>query len=446
MNIKKYLNKKIVIPAIGVAIAAVGAVSFPHLKEAYKKSKADTEITETSKEIENLKHKYSVADNSLKSNMFLMTGPDEVAPLLSEVTDSSQKLHDLEQRLLSAKVDFRNEKYDKVREQLNDTFNLEDGKERVTPKSIALAEQKDLETKVIGYCDVKHGLRDSVVNNEWFLKARLKKPYMNGMIERTEDFAEIPDSLFKMVPALDDDTKMRLETLPKELYNSMGVSLIKHKWTEEHIILTGLTEDIKISAEKLYGGAYSSYKDVMAKNDALLRYRASEHDGKMSVKEYEALKAAQSEVLVLVRRGDDSLSVLDDFLKELHEQYYIYVSDHTKDSKTFHHTRMVPYTDSEGNFKMKTEHYTTEGYEFFYVLSTVNPQGKKDETLSVGEIDGWSDWNYAPNEAVGFVRKWKRLHDSNDNILSGDINGLKPNIESFQGMCKYGSKIKLEKE
>jgi hypothetical protein len=94
--------------------------------------------------------------------------------------------------------------------------------------------------------------------------------------------------------------------------------------------------------------------------------------------------------------------------------------------------------DSEGNVdvSLKSEDYTTEGNEFFYMLRTVNPASTNDKLIRVGEIDGNNDWEYNSGEQVNYVQKWKRLHYDNSTIFSGMKSELNPLIEDISRCSK----------
>jgi len=92
----------------------------------------------------------------------------------------------------------------------------------------------------------------------------------------------------------------------------------------------------------------------------------------------------------------------------------VYVSRNGKTPKEFEHW------DSEDGT------YYTEGFEFYYILTTVTPNGRTSEKFVVGEKDeedyifgGHRKWDYKLSERAGFVRKWKELHRDEQDTSEG---------------------------
>jgi len=441
---KKYLTKKVIIPAALVLALAGGAVSFPYIQTAYKKHKAKNLIVSAEKEFADFRVTLNNAKQIVKNNEFLMTGPEETAPLYAEIKDSESYIEGLEEALSDAKSDFSTKDYDDVRRALDPKFGLKN-QTRATPAGIIMREKNDLQQKVINYCNEKRNARNAVVDNEWYLKARLKKPMQPGIIEKTGELAEIPPKFFNMIPVLTPDLEAKLREFNPEqggeinppFYNSMGANLVKHKAILEHIIEFGKTEEIKNRAKNMYFTAFDSYRKVMPLNDELVWYRAEKHDGKYSMESYKDLLARQNKPINFIHKGDNALASLDQYYKELHEQYFIYLSSQTKKDTTFTHIDTDVTTDSNGNLKTETHLRVEPGYKFYYILTTVTPAGSKNEEIYVGEEEGaFASWRYKQDEQVGWVRGWKRLHFDNTSILSGWQNALNPKIEKLMPECR----------
>jgi hypothetical protein len=163
-------------------------------------------------------------------------------------------------------------------------------------------------------------------------------------------------------------------------------------------------------------------------------YRTREHDSKLSKKEYESLKILQQKAISGIHKGDKALAELDALLGELHEQRIVYVSGHEKDMKTFTELSTSLGFDSEGDPTINTEFVDVPGWEFYYVLTTVTPQGTSTQRVYVGEEKGInSSWSYGTDQAVGWVRSWKRLHYDNSAILSGRKERLNPVLAEQKG-------------
>jgi hypothetical protein len=243
-----------------------------------------------------------------------------------------------------------------------------------------------------------------------------------------------------MIPKASETLSKELATLTLEaggdgdprLFNSLGAALISHKPALEHIQRFGKTPAIKEKAQQMYSGAFGYYLKVRDENDKLsVWYRSEKNDGKYSLEDYKKLLLEQSFPVDDIQCGDDLLRGLTAYLNELHEQYYVFVSSQTHKHKEFRHTRTHTHRDSKGNTHLEFETYYTDGYEYFYILTTVRPGGTTTEEIRVGEIDSlFFDWSYAGDEQVGCVRKWKRLHEDNTMIRNGWMRDLNPAIEN----------------
>lgn len=188
---------------------------------------------------------------------------------------------------------------------------------------------------------------------------------------------------------------------------------------------------------------------VPAANNAIsLFYRAKNHDGTYTQAAYQTLLAEQQKPLDLILKGDTAIRKLEGYNKELHTQYYVYVSGLDKSHTTFSHSRTVmkPVTvtnttyDSNGNATTTTsiemqsdiEYYSTDGFKFYYDVTTVTPTTKDTEKIYVGEKDEedtWSyrSWDYEPDQQVNYLREWKQLHLDNAGIIrGGNVSQVKP--------------------
>jgi len=94
-------------------------------------------------------------------------------------------------------------------------------------------------------------------------------------------------------------------------------------------------------------------------------------------------------VLNLIAEGNALLTRLEDLHRELHSPYYIFVSGHSRKPTTFSHTKIG--LDSEGDIEITP--YTTNGFKFYYDLTTVTPTGQQTEKVFVGEKDQNSSWS-----------------------------------------------------
>jgi hypothetical protein len=409
----------------------------------YKKCKADRLLEEAGKATEDLRGVIVHSRNCIKNNKFLMTGPAETAPLVKEVEEVDESLVAVEASLFAIKSSRSIGNIDAVNDSLESASS---------PIKRAAELSGRLRSKVIGYCNEKRSRRDAAVDNEWFLKARLKKPIDPTLQEKPEDLQDMPTKFFVMIPkSTEEFVKNGLASLSPEqssvmpplwdgrLFNSLGSNLVTHKLALDHILQFGKTDKIKEKASKMYCGAMDHYIRVREENDRLsVWYKAQLHDGKYSMDDYKKLLSEQEIPLNDIHQGDNLLRALTAYLNELHEQYYVYVSAHRKQSTSFSHLRSRTRTSSRINSQGHSETYTetywetyyTDGYKYFYTLTTVRPGTKTDEEIYVGEKDStWFEWEYSTEETVGWVRKWKRLHEDNSMIKRGWAKDLTPLIE-----------------
>lgn len=416
------------------AVVVIGIFSFPYLKTAYKKHKANDLLIETNAAHTQLNSKIAQGVQLLQDNFSLLTAQERKS-LQSDIDAAKHGSLRAEYALTECRRLFTAEDYDAVRRKFDKTFDLGEKERREVPLDYIKPQDENMQA-VISFCTGKRDKRNRAFNNELYLKACLKKPYSASGFEHSDDFAILPDSMRMMVPASTPELCQQLSQFPPELNNCMGWALLAHQPALAHIHRFGKTPSIKSRAQGYYDSAFNSYRQVKAKNDALpFWYRPQAQDGKLTMQDYDKFLAQQQAVLDLVYAGNNSLTALDKYLAELHNQYYVYVSDHTHERTTFHHTRLVPATDSDGDFCLKTEHYTSTGYKYYYTLTTVTPAGSSHKLVYVGEIDSlWRSWSYASEEQIGYVRAWKRLHYDDTQILSGV--GLQPALETVPQECR----------
>ena len=449
-------KKKIIGAGCALALTAGLFTGIPMIKTAYKRYKANDVLKDTEEKRVNLSSKISEAERFLKNNKFLMTGEEEIRPYEIEITHAGENLSLVENTLDAAKKDLAGERYDSVRKVLDEKFDSEQNIE--TPRLIASKEIDLLNQKVIAPINKRRTLRDSAVSNEWYLKARLKSPIRKD-VEKEDELGKIPQEFYEMIPVKSDifDAEIRkfnpeagFGNIDKRIYNSLGSMLIKGKHDLDHILKFSKSERAKTEAEKMFSNAFGSYIVVREMNDKLIWYRDREHDGKFSLNDHQTLVEGQNKAIDKIHYGDNSISDIKNLLDELHQQKYIFVTDQNKRSTSFLHTRLktrsVTRTDSKGNTHFDTETYPelyhTDGYKFYYTLQTVTPQGSTDEEVYVGEKDSeynffYSTWDYnQPQESVGFVREWKRLHHLKSEKVSGWVKEIRPKIEPMSESCK----------
>ena len=386
----------------------------------YKKSCAGSLLEDAGKSVHSLQRTINEADDVMSATKFLMTGDDETYPLSYCVSQSREEVYEIEKSVRPIVAMMDSGEYDEVRRILESPKS---------PIKRAAKQEQELRTKVIDYCHRKKNLRDQVVRNEWLLKARLKKPIDSGFVERPSELSGVPDDLFAMIPKKSKELESGLSGLEPCLNNSLGANLLSHRPILERINRRGKTAAVRTRASALYDGAVVAYKAVQGENDALSDfYRTEQDDGHYSTEDYERLLAAQQVPVGHIQHGDTSLLQLEHYLQELLTQRFVYVSGHSHESRSFRHTRTVMSIDIDGNSVSEEEVYHTDGYAYFYTLTTVTPQGKSSKTVEVGEIDSrWREWDYEHNEEIGWVREWKRLYEDNSTIASG--KNLKPMIE-----------------
>lgn len=420
----------------GVTLAAIiGAVGVPMIQTAYSKSKAEDLIEETKKESVNLCKLVEESRNSIKGTDFLMV-QGETIDLWNEVEDSDRKLSSIHQAVEESEHLFNEEKYDKIRMKLSPDYEMEEGKTRFTPKENALAEQKDLRSKVLKICNYKLKLRNEVWRgNELFLKARLKKPYTT----EDEDIQYLKKhDLLHLVPKMNAALEEQLSKMSPDLKNSMGVNLGRHQQFLRHIKQYAKVDTTKEKAQTMYNEAESAYLQVRNLNDKLkiktsegeMWYRPELHDGKLSMAEMTEIYGKQRDVKGLIETGDNHLKNLVSLYDELHQQKFVVITGQSHERFSYTDRESYMGTDMKGNVKLKWRTVNKTGYKFFVTITTTTPAGSTSQKIQVGKRKSSSRrWNYQANEQVGWMRMWKRLHYENSHNLSGMVQDYNPRIE-----------------
>jgi hypothetical protein len=263
-----------------VVLSGVAAVCSPFIRTAYKRHKAEEALTATKNDQGNLTAGIGTARQLLKGNAFIMTGSDETGPLETVIAEAEAASKDTGEVIGFCEGDFNDRAYDRVRQRLDESFGLEQGT-RQTPRSVIAAHDAKLK-QVIDYCQRKRTSRDTVVRNEWYLKARLKTPIVQG-VEKEPKLAPMPQEFYDLIPLKTPALDNALTEFPVDLNNSMGVALSKRKSRLEHILTSGASQSVKSNAQTLYNGAQSSFCQVRALNDALIWYRGEKHDGTFQI-------------------------------------------------------------------------------------------------------------------------------------------------------------------
>ncbi len=410
------LNRNHVFLALGLSLA--GASIFP-IKTLYQRHKANVLIEQTENELGQLERKINSAQECAQHNAFLT--PAEREGVQQEIGHAKEKLPSIRWQLGTLRGVFDTKEYQRVRDGLDPSFQAVEAK--TTPLSEAQQENAHL-VQQLGLCKDKQDLRNAVLSNELFLKARLKKPEAIGL-ELSEDLALLGENLRKYVPPLTLELQQALSQLDSNLYNSLGANLIQHQAPLNHALQFGRTPAVQQTAQGFYDTALGAYVQVKPVNDKLPVWYRPSKDGTFDKGQYEGLLAQQKPVVELIRRGDNQLQSLNRYLEELHEQHWIYVADHTE-----HGTSKLSYSLN------KNKLVTIDGYRFGYVLRTETPTGHHDEEITVGTryedefgcgFLGCS-WSYGSDEEVGYVREWKRLHYDRKNMPHG--TGLNPHFET----------------
>lgn len=456
------VSRKSILYVAGALLGLATAISFPFFNKAYKSYRAETLIKETEKSISDLERKIQVSRERLAENRFLLLQV-EADPYDVEITDSSNKIPELKDSLTQASDQFKSKNYDKTRKILDPKFGLKKGESRTTAKIIADSEIKDLETKVVNPLKDRRLTRDQVVRNEFYLRARLKKPLYK--IEKLEELTDMPNDLYQLIPLQSEQLTETLKRISGEmlaektdnadidarLNNSLGANLVSSLEEREHILEFGVRDDIKQKALEMFRKARENYLQVKPLNDGLKWYKPNKDDGITPSQETRDLRDKQNRVIEIIHSGDRELNSLHDYFDFLHQQKIVHVSEQTKKSVEFSHSRTaykpVTRVNSKGHtytsMQSYQQHYDTDGYKFYYTLTAeqLNPQTnlrKSDEQVYVGEKDSdhthsYRNWDYKKDEQVGYVREYKPLHD--DRAYSG-MNRSQLSFRQYSDSCK----------
>ena len=234
--------------AVALAIVAGGIISTPFIRSAYKGHKAQDLITQTSDSISGLEKEVNEVSELVKSNEFILFD-DEETKLYGEINDSKRKASDLKKVLDENRNLFESKSYDDIRRSLDSQFDLEKGNTRTTPLNISQSERNDIKNVVVQVSS-KRKSRDEVITNEGELVSRLASPLAPGMVERKEKHQFLTTNQYQQIPTLTQELESRLSTIEPELNNSLGVALLEHEPTLEHILATAKAERIKQSIEE----------------------------------------------------------------------------------------------------------------------------------------------------------------------------------------------------
>ena len=423
-------------------LAPLAGIMFPVLHTTYKKYRADSAIHETDNGIKDLQGAIAVAKNTVVQNDFILI-EEEKARYAGEIESLQDECSKLEGILAQNQAIFKSEGYDTVRANLQ---NLS-----------ALPETKQKTIQLKARCESKRNDRDCAISQEGYIMARLASPLNPETVEKKEKHLLLTDEQYSLIPILNPDLEKQLADLGEPLLkNSMGANLVRNLPLLKHIQRDGRTEKIRNYANEIFENAKNNYTNSKKLNESLKSdsqnkwitwYRAKRDDGTFSEQDYVNLLTAQKKVIDLINTGDNGVNHLKDYNTEIDAQYYIYVKAHEEDKTKFKHTRLVPNVsiDGDGNVhtSIDTEHYTTDGFKYYYVLETVTPTGSRTARVYLGEKDSTTkSWNYARHEQIGFLSEWKRLHYSDeDKIRGGTMVEVKPFIEED----KPGAPLMLEK-
>jgi hypothetical protein len=447
-SLSQEMKKKLIIGSVALGLAIAAPTSYPFIKQAYQKYKAESLISQAEQELKTLDKLITDSETEMRNNSFLMT-PPEIKALQDQKEETSDRRIDFNDSLSNEKKKFVLKKYASIRDDLDETRVMEKGAKKPTIINLTKAEQKALTYNIINFCKTKRGLRNTVWDNERFLKARLHKP-MPYQLETIDDIWIVGDKYFKMVTRKSDELDAKLSLLPDILRNSLGENMEAHRPILDHITNYGRRQQVKDHGSVLFEQAVQAYLKVEPENNKLIWYRDRIHDGKWLTKKYSELLSQQNPVVNNIHLGDNKLYDLEKYYKEIHQQWIEYVSDQGKNSKSYSHSRTVvePCTKIDGDGKASmdictdTEYYSTPGYEFYYTLKRITPSGTSTQTVTVGEKDSedtlsYRSWDYDSDEQVGYLREWKRLHDDNVGIVKGGIytrNSVK--IEQMPDECE----------
>lgn len=439
------LRKKIVAAAVLASAVALGGYFGNSIYQT--RNRAGQAIAETEKAIGQLEAGISLIRDSVKEFDFVLH-PDEKRHAQEEIRDSESKLDFLKEELAKARGDFDFWRFERARLRVSPDHGPERWRRKDVPIHVAKSEESDMRVVLDDFVD-KINLRNRNVNLAWDLYSTLICPpcRVDGQSELPEALAQIPKSYRENVPVLTPQLEKQLKKLPQELNNRMGADLILFRPVLEHILLKGGNERVKSKAQGLYDAAFKNYMAAAGEYEKLKaipggEYRKEKHDGKFTSEQHKQIYNAQVDVLSLRRDGDYSLADLSKYSKELHEQYYTYVSElgYEKDpllELIDWRTRENPKSANNPGVREIIERirskYKVSGQPeisemlkncYSYTLTKVTPSGStSQEHYSIGTTP-------SREHTPGFLWEWKRLHyDKKDIIRNVPMNEVNPRFE-----------------
>ena len=404
---------------IGKKIAVIGSLALASviasipINRAYQKSSARHLLRQTENKFQALESRIKKAELLVNNNSFLFADKREEETLRRTIEEAKSSSYGISNSLSGNFRLLNTGDYSFVRSNLDSSFGLPKGQTREAPLAIIQYNADNIEN-VVSLCNNLRKSRDSVIANEFYLKARLRKPLASALGESPEDLSGMPLKYLSLIPTLSPFLKSGLENLPLELNNSLGANLIKHLPALDHILERGKNQRVKEKAQNFYDDAMHSYKKVKTLNDALVWYVSKKHDGTFSQPDYNTLAEKQTQAIDIMHSGDNSLKELDSFNSLLHEQKIEEVISHTsKKGKhyNFFDDKWVNHTD------------------YYYTVQTSTPNNSSSKSIYAGRTKGlWSllGWSYRSNEEIGWIIEYKPLHD--DKTYSGWKTQLKPEI------------------
>lgn len=436
------------IPTLATLALALGAGAYfgvPYLVKQHKQKEVHSLIAAFSNESKSLNKKIGTCEKYLQTNEFLLS-KDEKETLERDLSNSKKIVSDLDGGLINANDLFYKGQYDNARIILDNNSRESQKKEGL----LELINKVDNNIiKVRENIDIKLKIRNNNIDLEWYLKARLKRPIIEGT-EPPEDFTTLPITYQKFVPIIDTQIDKNLKELPKELYNSLGMEILSNREELQEILTNCKVQRIKDKSQNIINKAQESYTQVMPINDTLLWYRTERDDGKLTLEQHKDLLKKQNEAVRFIRQGESALAEFDNYKFELQDQWYEYVSQYNKSSALFNHQtiELQPQMrmDSDGDLHIEMVAYPsnqiTKGMRFSYALRKITPEGVFDTFVDVGEKDSfndaiWERWDYKQNETIRYITGWKKPYEDKQMIQRGGlIKELRPSIQIFQKNIK----------
>lgn len=415
---------KLVTGLLAALLVGGGAWGVPAGIKAYKRHRAGANMEESNAAVAGFNAEADAARKTVQDVDFILVAQERDA-LFAQLDKDARALPDVTALILEAQELFAQGKFDEARALLDPKFSENPSR---TPALAALASlREDVKLRVVDFCTNKLALRDRTIRNEFTLLASFAKPQKAGLIERPEKLTGVPDDLCAMIPT----ESAQLEEGAKRhdlAANLLASRVLAREATLRDALSVAACDRVRATAQGFFDLAKSRYREAKPLNDALPTwYRAAKDDGKLTMAQYQQLLAAQKAPLDLIASGDALLAQLDAYPAKLREQKIVRVARQYDEDVKFSHTKLVPDgVDKHGVPQTKLKYYTTDGRIFYYVLETVTPAGTSSQTIKVGEKDSkgsfvpysWMSWDYAPDQAEGYVREWKRY--GYDDVLSGD--------------------------